>query len=113
MIEGEALGLGVELFELGVKPMGEAVVDGLDRLAGFAAARSGAAAAGLVREGDGDAEQAAEQQSQVAEEMTRSVIGIRDVTEQTVGQTLDSAAISDQLAGLASDLAKAIQQLKL
>jgi methyl-accepting chemotaxis protein len=45
--------------------------------------------------------------------MTRSVIGIRDVTEQTVGQTLDSAAISDQLAGLASDLAKAIQQLKL
>jgi methyl-accepting chemotaxis protein len=56
---------------------------------------------------------AAEQQSQVAEEMTRSVISIRDVTEQTVQQTLDSAATSDKLAGLAGELSKAIRQLKV
>lgn len=56
---------------------------------------------------------AAEQQSQVAEEMTRAVISIRDVTEQTVQQTLDSAATSDQLAGLAGELSKAIRQLKV
>jgi len=72
-----------------------------------------AEAVAQMRESNTQIAVAAEQQSQVAEEMTRSVIGIRDVTEQTVGQTLDSAAISDQLAGLASDLAKAIQQLKL
>jgi methyl-accepting chemotaxis protein len=56
---------------------------------------------------------AAEQQSQVAEEMTRSVIGIRDVTERTVEQTVDSAATSDQLAALAAELTRAIGQLKL
>jgi methyl-accepting chemotaxis protein len=56
---------------------------------------------------------AAEQQSQVAEEMTRAVISIRDVTEQTVQQTMDSAATSDQLAGLAGELSKAIRQLKV
>jgi len=56
---------------------------------------------------------AAEQQSQVAEDMTRAVISIRDVTEQTVQQTMDSAATSDQLAGLAGELSKAIRQLKV
>jgi methyl-accepting chemotaxis protein len=56
---------------------------------------------------------AAEQQSQVAEEMTRAVLSIRDVTEQTVQQTMDSAATSDQLAGLAGELTKAIGQLKV
>lgn len=56
---------------------------------------------------------AAEQQSQVAEEMTRSVVGIRDVTEQTVEQTLGSAATSKELAALAADLTQAIGQLKL
>lgn len=45
---------------------------------------------------------AAEQQSRVAEELTRSVLGIRDVTEQTVQQTQASAAISDELAALAA-----------
>ena len=56
---------------------------------------------------------AATQQSQVAEEMSRSVVGIRDVTEQTVGQTLESAATSQQLAQLAGELNKAIGQLRL
>src|SRR5690606_6696235 len=56
---------------------------------------------------------AAEQQSQVAEEMTRSVIGIRDVTERTVEQTVNSAATSDELAALAGELTRAIGQLKL
>ncbi|MBX9912509.1 MAG: methyl-accepting chemotaxis protein [Pseudomonadaceae bacterium] len=56
---------------------------------------------------------AAEQQRQVAEEMNRAVIGIRDVTEQTVQQTRDSAATSEQLAGLAGELSKAIGQLKV
>ena len=56
---------------------------------------------------------AAEQQSQVAEEMTRSVVGIRDVTEQTVQQTLASASTSAELVGLADELGKAIRKLKL
>ena len=56
---------------------------------------------------------AAEQQSQVAEEMTRSVIGIRDFSEKTVTQTRDSAATSAQLASLASELNKAIGKLRL
>ena len=55
---------------------------------------------------------AAEQQSQVAEEMTRAVISIRDVTEQTVQKTVDSATTSKHLADLAGDLTKAIRQLK-
>ena len=44
--------------------------------------------------------------------MTRSVIGIRDVTEQTVQQTLESATTSSQLADLAGELSRAIRQLK-
>jgi methyl-accepting chemotaxis protein len=56
---------------------------------------------------------AAEQQSQVAEEMTRSVVGIRDVTEQTVQQTLASASTSAELVSLADELGKAIRRLKL
>jgi methyl-accepting chemotaxis protein len=56
---------------------------------------------------------AAEQQSQVAEEMSRSVTGIRDVTEQTVGQTIASADTSAELVALAGELSKAIGRLKL
>jgi methyl-accepting chemotaxis protein len=56
---------------------------------------------------------AAEQQSHVAEEMNRSVVGIRDVTEHTVRQTSDSSATSQELAALAGDLNRAIRQLKL
>jgi methyl-accepting chemotaxis protein len=56
---------------------------------------------------------AAEQQSQVAEEMTRSVIGIRDVTEQTVQQTLISAGTSAELVQLAANLNQAVGRLKL
>jgi methyl-accepting chemotaxis protein len=56
---------------------------------------------------------AAEQQSQVAEEMTRSVIGIRDFSEKTVLQTRDSTSTSTELANLASQLNLAIGKLKL
>ncbi|WP_375738140.1 methyl-accepting chemotaxis protein [Pseudomonas boanensis] len=66
-----------------------------------------------MRESNTQIAVAAEQQSQVAEEMTRAVVGIRDVTELTVSQTVESAATSSELAGLASELSLAIHQLKL
>ncbi|MGK9063987.1 methyl-accepting chemotaxis protein [Stutzerimonas chloritidismutans] len=56
---------------------------------------------------------AADQQSAVAEELNRAVTGIRDVTEQTVQQTIASANTSAELAALSGDLGKAIQQFKL
>lgn len=68
---------------------------------------------GLMRESNTQIAVAAEQQSQVAEEMNRAVVRIRDVTEQTVGQTSESAATSNELATLAGELNKAIGQLKL
>ncbi|VXD01442.1 Methyl-accepting chemotaxis protein [Pseudomonas sp. 8Z] len=71
------------------------------------------AAVALMRDSNTQIAVAANQQSQVAEEMSRSVVGIRDVTEQTVGQTLESAATSQQLAELAGQLNQAIRQLKL
>lgn len=66
-----------------------------------------------MRESNTQIAVAAEQQSQVAEEMNRAVIRIRDVTEQTVNQTGQSAVTSADLANLAGDLNKAIRQLKL
>jgi methyl-accepting chemotaxis protein len=70
------------------------------------------AAVALMRDSNTQIAVAANQQSQVAEEMSRSVVGIRDVTEQTVGQTLESAATSQQLAELAGQLNQAIRQLR-
>ncbi len=72
-----------------------------------------ARAVALMRESNTQIAVAAEQQSQVAEEMTRSVVGIRDVTEHTVQQTVDSAGTSHQLADLAGELSRAIRQLRL
>ncbi|MFV3304546.1 methyl-accepting chemotaxis protein [Pseudomonas sp. NY15181] len=72
-----------------------------------------AAAVAQMRESNTQIAVAAEQQSQVAEEMTRSVVGIRDVTELTVQQTVDSAGTSHQLADLAGELSRAIRQLRL
>ena len=69
-------------------------------------------AVGQMRDSNTQIAVAAEQQSQVAEEMTRAVISIRDVTEQTVQKTVDSATTSKHLADLAGDLTKAIRQLK-
>nr|WP_314481887.1 methyl-accepting chemotaxis protein [uncultured Pseudomonas sp.] len=66
-----------------------------------------------MRESNTQIAVAAEQQSQVAEEMNRAVVSIRDVTEQTVQQTVGSATTSSELATLASALNKAIGQLKL
>ncbi|HEK0106987.1 methyl-accepting chemotaxis protein [Pseudomonas aeruginosa] len=66
-----------------------------------------------MRESNTQIAVAAEQQSQVAEEMTRLVVGIRDVTELTVQQTVESAATSQQLVDLAGDLTRAIGQLRL
>ena len=50
LIEGEPLGLVVEVLELGVEPVRVAGVDPLDRLADLGPARGRAAAAGLVRD---------------------------------------------------------------
>ncbi len=75
-----------------------------------------AAIAGAVahmRESNTQIAVAAQQQSQVAEDMNRAVVSIRDVTERTVHQTLQSATTSDELATLAGELSKAIGQLKL
>jgi methyl-accepting chemotaxis protein len=66
-----------------------------------------------MRESNTQIAVAAEQQSQVAEEMNRAVVSIRDVTEDTVQQTVGSATTSNQLATLAGELSKAIGQLKL
>ncbi|SDU99180.1 methyl-accepting chemotaxis protein [Pseudomonas mucidolens] len=66
-----------------------------------------------MRESNTQIAAAAEQQSHVAEEMNRAVVSIRDVTENTVQQTVDSATTSNELAILAGELNKAIGQLKL
>ncbi|MNP72641.1 hypothetical protein D3C76_1692370 [compost metagenome] len=66
-----------------------------------------------MRESNTQIAVAAEQQSQVAEEMNRAVVSIRDVTENTVRQTVSSATTSDELAVLAGELSTAIGQLKL
>ena len=66
-----------------------------------------------MRESNTQIAVAAEQQSQVAEEMNRAVVSIRDVTENTVQQTVDSATTSTDLASLATQLNRAIGQLKL
>ncbi|AIG05708.1 putative methyl-accepting chemotaxis protein [Pseudomonas fluorescens] len=66
-----------------------------------------------MRESNTQIAVAAEQQSHVAEEMNRAVVSIRDVTENTVQQTVDSATTSNELATLAGELNKAIGQLKL
>jgi methyl-accepting chemotaxis protein len=66
-----------------------------------------------MRESNTQIAVAAEQQSQVAEEMNRAVVSIRDVTENTVQQTVTSANTSNELAALAGELSKAIGQLKL
>ncbi|KAA0943277.1 methyl-accepting chemotaxis protein [Pseudomonas sp. ANT_H14] len=66
-----------------------------------------------MRESNTQIAVAAEQQSHVAEEMNRAIVSIRDVTEDTVQQTLDSATTSNKLATLAGELNKAIGQLKL
>jgi methyl-accepting chemotaxis protein len=66
-----------------------------------------------MRESNTQIAVAAQQQSQVAEEMNRAVVSIRDVTERTVRQTVDSASTSDELATLAGELNTAIGQLRL
>ena len=66
-----------------------------------------------MRESNTQIAVAAEQQSQAAEEMNRAVIRIRDVTEQTVSRTGQSAVTSADLANLAGELNTAIRQLKL
>ncbi|VVO22330.1 hypothetical protein PS914_01912 [Pseudomonas fluorescens] len=66
-----------------------------------------------MRESNTQIAVAAEQQSKVAEEMNRAVVSIRDVTENTVQQTVGSATTSNELAALAGELNRAIGQLKL
>jgi len=59
-----------------------------------------AEAVAQMRESNTQIAVAAEQQSQVAEELNRSVTGIRDVTERTVEQTVSSASTSAATEGL-------------
>ena len=71
------------------------------------------AAVAQMRDSNTQIAVAAAQQSEVAEEMSRSVTGIRDVTEQTVQQTSASAATSAELAALSGELSRAVGQFKL
>src|SRR5690606_30941695 len=70
------------------------------------------AAVSAIREGNSEIASAVEQQSQAAEAITQSVIQIRDVTEQTVDQTRQSATTSEQLAALAHQLTDSVSRLK-
>ena len=56
---------------------------------------------------------AAEQQSAVAEEVSRNVSAIRTVTETLTGQATESAAISSQLNALASQQMKLMDQFRV
>lgn len=65
-----------------------------------------------ISDGNSEIASALEQQSVAAESITQSVIQIRDVTEQTVMQTVQSATTSEQLATLAHQLNSAVSRLK-
>ena len=56
---------------------------------------------------------AAEQQSAVAEEINRSVLKVRDVSEQTAAASEETAAASVQLARLSLDLQTLVDKFKL
>lgn len=71
-----------------------------------------AAAVNQITEGNGEIAAALDQQSQVADSITRSIIEIRDVTEHTAEKTLRSAATSEQLAALAHQLNQAVSSLR-
>lgn len=71
-----------------------------------------ASAVSQINRGNGEIASAIEQQSQVADAITQSIVEIRDVTERTVDQTMQSAATSDQLAKLAHQLKLSVSQLK-
>jgi len=71
-----------------------------------------ASAVSQISRGNSEIASAVDQQSQVAEAITQSIVEIRDVTERTVDQTMQSAATSDQLAKLAHQLKLSVSQLK-
>lgn len=71
------------------------------------------AAVSQIRQGNSEIAAALDQQTQVADSITRSIVEIRDVTEQTADQTLRSAATSEQLAALAHQLNEAVSSLRV
>ena len=71
-----------------------------------------ASAVSQISQGNSEIASAVDQQSQVAEAITQSIVEIRDVTERTVDQTMQSAATSDQLAKLAHQLKLSVSKLK-
>ncbi|WP_442908996.1 methyl-accepting chemotaxis protein [Halopseudomonas sp.] len=71
-----------------------------------------ASAVSQISRGNSEIASAVDQQSQVAEAITQSIVEIRDVTERTVDQTMQSAATSDQLAKLAHQLKLSVSKLK-
>ena len=72
-----------------------------------------AAAVNQITEGNGELAAALDQQTQVADSITRSIVEIRDVTEHTAEKTLRSAATSEQLAALAHQLNQAVSSLRV
>lgn len=66
-----------------------------------------------IRESNTQIAVAAREQAQAATDLSHLVGGIRDVSEQTVGQVQTSAHTSSELAALSGSLGKAIGQLKL
>jgi methyl-accepting chemotaxis protein len=56
---------------------------------------------------------AAEEQSAVAEEINRSVLKVRDVSEQTAAASEETAAASAQLTQLSLDLQMLVSKFRL
>jgi methyl-accepting chemotaxis protein len=56
---------------------------------------------------------AAEEQSAVAEEISRSVISVRDISEQTAGASEETAASSAELARLGGHLQALVSRFRL
>ena len=56
---------------------------------------------------------AAEEQSAVAEEISRSVVNVRDVSEQTAAASEETAASSTELARLGGQLQSMVSRFRL
>ena len=56
---------------------------------------------------------AAEQQSSTAEEVNRSVLNVRDITEQSAAATEQTAASSVELARLGNELQLLVNRFRL
>jgi len=85
---------------------------GLTRDAGDALAAI-ARTVSVIQEMNPQIAAAAEQQSAVAEEINRSVLKVRDVSEQTAAASEETAAASVQLTKLSLDLQTLVGKFRL